>query len=310
MSKSFIIVFFCLFQLNSFAQDFGYFGKKNLLGIHGTWFFRAMPQYFYSEKMYRFDESSSELKNNTLRNHVWHSGFSYRRILSKSNAVGIQFDFYSRNLGDPIHDKRNKLNYSADWAHQGNSLENVYAWSNEIQKAVQMWDLNITPTSVGVLDLKAVWSRTRTLSVLPLGLISTWGLGYQQFKVNYAKPIYASAFTYDFMSGGTSVERETFQLNRAPDGLTNNYWGIGWMWDLSLNYALNKSWLLSFGSDIRGTFLVQQSGRNSVMQDQFPNANNGLPTLEGMVHGRTMNREIRKELVFQNTFRLGLIFAF
>jgi hypothetical protein len=310
MSKLFIIACFSFLPLGLLSQDFGYFGKKNIVGIHGTWFFRAVPQYFHPEKMYRFDEVDNVLKNNVLRNYVWHSGFSYRRIVNKSNAIGVQAEFYSRNLGDPIHDKLNKLNYQADWALQGNSLQNFYAWSDELQKAIQMWDLNITPTSINVLDVKVVWSRTRTMSVLPLGLVSTWGLGFQNFSVNLAKSIYASGFTFDSGTGETSVTRETVKLNSAPNGLVNNYWGLGWMWDLSLNYALNKSWLLSFGSDIRGAFLVQQSAKNSDMQVQFPNSTDGIPTLAGMVHGRNMSSEIRKEMVFQNTFRLGLLFAF
>ncbi len=310
MNRTFIFALFALLPFAVFSQDFGYFGKKNLLGVHGTWFFRAMPQYFHAEKMYRFDEGSNALKNNTFRNHIWHSGVSYRRILNKSHAIGIQAELYSRNIGDPIHDKSDKLNYRADWAIQGLPLDAIYAWSNEIDKAVQMWDLNLTPTSISVIDVKLIWSRSRTISVLPLGLTSTWGLGYQQFSVNHAKNVYASAITYDYMTNETLSNRETFKLNLAPDGLVNNYWGLGWMWDLSLNYALNKSWLLSFGSDIRGTFLVQSSKKNSNMSMAFPDAQNGLPVLEGMIHGRTMNREIRKEMIIQNTFRLGLIFAF
>jgi hypothetical protein len=292
------------------SQDFGYFGKKNLVGVHGTWFFRSMPQYFHPEQLYRFDEKNNDLKNNTLRNHVWHSGLSYKRILSKSHAIGIQAELYTRNLGDPIHDRSNKLNYQAEWALTSNSLDLVYAWSKEIGEVVQLWDLDITPTSINVLDLKALWSRSRTLSVFPLGLTSTWGIGYQYFSVDYTRRVHARAFTMDWQSMETADIPQTFLVNKAPTDLVNNYWGIAWMWDLSLNYALNKNWLLSFGSDIRGTFLVQQSRSSSDMALTFPNDNNSLPVLEGLIYGRNMNREIRKEMVFQNTFRLGLIFAF
>jgi hypothetical protein len=310
MKKINLFALLAFLPLQLFSQDFGYFGKKNLIGVHGTWFFRAMPQYFHPEKMYRFDEGSNSLKSNSFRNHVWHSGLSYRRILNRTHAVGIQAEYYSRQLGDPIHDKVKKLNYRADWATNGADLSQVYAWSNEIQKAMVFNNLDLTPTSFSVFDFKLIWSRSRTSSVFPLGLTSTWGLGFQQFTLNYDKPFYASAFTYDLDLMIASEQRETFRLNAAPDGFVNNYWGIGWMWDLSLNYALKKNFLLSFGSDIRGTFFVQQASGNSVMQDVFPNAPNGLPVLEGMVHGRNMNREIRKEMIIQNTFRLGLIFAF
>ncbi len=212
-----------------------------------------------------------------------------------------------RNLGDPIH-MGNKSNYSSDWA--GNSQALFIAWSNELQQAVGMSDIDLTPSSFSVFDVKLIWSRTRTLSVLPLGLTSTWGLGYQQMNVNYAKTIYASAYTYELDNAQYSADRTTFKLNDAPQDLKNSYFGIGWMWDLSLNYALSKSLIFSVGSDIRGVFMVQKSSGNSNMIDAFPPAYNTLPSLEGMIHGRDFSKEIRKEMLFQNTFRLGLTLAF
>jgi hypothetical protein len=310
MNKKVIIALLAIVPFFIQAQDFGYFGKKNLISIHATGFFRAMPQYFHAEKMYRFDESTNTLRANSFRNFVWHSGVSYRRIINKSHAIGVQAEYYTRQLGDPIHANTKRVNYRADWATQGLALAEINAWSDELQKAVRMSDLDITRTTISVLDFKLIWSRSRSLSVLPLGLTSTWGLGFQQMKTNFSKTIYASGFTYDDLTGEFSSSRETFKVNPAPDGLINNYWGIGWMWDLSLNYALNKSWLLSFGSDIRGTFFATQSSKNSNMNGTFPTNSNGYPDLEGMIHGRNMSREIRKEMVFQNTFRLGLVFAF
>ncbi len=307
MNKNIYIVLLLFLPLFSGAQDYGYFGKKNLLGIHGSWFFRGMPQYFYAEKMYRYDESSNDLRKNSLRNHVWHGGFSYRRILNKSHAIGIQVDYSLRNLGDPIHDGK-KSNYASVWAPSSQDL--YIAWSNELQQAVRMSDINFTPSSFSVLDVKLIWSRTRTLSVLPLGLTSTWGLGYQQMNMNYAKTIYASAYTFDIDNGFYSADRTTFQLNEAPQDLKNSYFGIGWMWDLSLNYALSKSLIFSIGSDIRGVFMVQKNDVNSSMLDVFPPADNTLPSVEGMIHGRDFSKEIRKEMLFQNTFRFGLTLAF
>lgn len=308
MNKNIYFAILLFLPLTSSAQDYGYFGKKNLLGIHGSWFFRGMPQYFYAEKMYRYDEGSNDLRKNSLRNHVWHGGFSYRRILNKSHAIGIQADYSLRNLGDPIHDKVKSMNYSSDWAVNGQAL--AFAWSNELQQAVVMSDIDLTPSSFSVLDVKLIWSRTRTLSVLPLGLTSTWGLGYQQMNVNYAKTIYASAYTYDIDNAQYAADRTTFKLNDAPEDLKNSYFGIGWMWDLSLNYALSKSLIFSVGSDIRGVFMVQKGSGNSNMTDAFPLANYGLPSLEGMIHGRDFSKEIRKEMIFQNTFRFGLTLAF
>jgi hypothetical protein len=310
MNKRIIMLLLAFLPLFAKSQDFGYFGKKNLLGFHGTWFFRAMPQFFYAEKMYRYNENSNNLTCNALRNHVWHAGLSYRRILNKSHAVGIQADYSLRHLGDPFHDKTDKVNFQADWANINVDYSNLSAFSSELGKVVRMSDVNITPTSISVIDIKAIWSRSRTSSVIPLGLTSTWGLGYQMINANFSPSMYASGFTYDDMVGEWSASRETFQLQNAPDDLVNKYWGIGWMWDLSLNYALNKSWMLSFGSDIRGTFLVKQAKSSSDMADLFLSDPNQNITVEGLVYGRNMGKEIRKELIFQNTFRLGLVFAF
>lgn len=307
MNKNIYFVLLLFLPLLSDAQDYGYFGKKNLLGVHGSWFFRGIPQYFYAEKMYRYDETNNALRKNSLRNHVWHGGFSYRRILNKSHAIGIQADYSLRNLGDPFHNG-NKSNYSSVWAPNSQTL--YHAWSNELQQAVEMINIDLTPSSFSVLDVKIIWSRTRSLSVLPLGLTSTWGLGYQQMNVNYAKTIHASAYTFDIDNAQYSADRTTFKLNEAPQDLKNSYFGIGWMWDLSLNYALSKSLIFSVGSDIRGVFMVQQSSGNSKMIDAFPPASNTLPSLEGMIHGRDFSKEIRKEMLFQNTFRFGLTLAF
>lgn len=310
MNKRIIMLLMAFSPLFAKAQDFGYFGKKNLIGFHGTWFFRSMPQFFHAEKMYRYNESTNDLRSNTLRNHIWHSGFTYRRILNKSHAFGIQVDYSTRGLGDPFHDKTDKVNFQADWANINVDYSNLTALSTGLGKIVRMSDLDITPTSISVIDIKAIWSRSRTSSVFPLGLTSTWGLGYQIINTNFSRSMYASGFTYDDMVGDFSASRETFQLQNAPDDLVNKYWGIGWMWDLSLNYALNKSWMLSFGSDIRGTFLVKQAKSSSDMADLFLSDPNQIITVEGLFYGRNMGKEIRKELIFQNTFRLGLVFAF
>lgn len=308
MRKITLLSFIVFLSLGVKSQDYGLFGKKNLVGVHASWFFRSIPQYFYAEKMYRFNEQSNELVSNSLRNHIWHAGFSYRRVVSKKHAFGFQAEYYTRAFGNPIHTKDKKINFKSVWTGDGNLSNNI--WSNELQNTVSMIGMKMTKSSAQVVDLKLIWSRTKTMSVLPIGLVSTLGLGFQNISMNTANPIHINSLQMDTTIMNWSNERATYKLNNAPAGFANDYFGIGWLWDLSLNYPLTKSLIFTVSSDIRGTAFVFWKANDAQRLQEFPTQIDGTPTLEGIIHGRNMSKEIRKEMLFQNTFRVGLTFAF
>lgn len=288
------------------AQDFGYFGKKHSLSLHGNWFFRAVPQVFYKEALYHFQEGSNDFKEQSLRNHVWQIGASYKRSISNRHAWGIQVDYGVRNLGTPNFNWTNSSLVLSPWNHEANPEA---VWSAVESVFVNVPELELSRMSFSNRNLLFTWSRARTATVFPLGLISTLGLGLQHSRISTERSVYARSLTTDSLGSSWSTNQRILSLER-PSDLEHDYLGLVWMWDLSLNYALNKRFLLSIGSDIRGVFGVFQLKNFSAIESHFSPFDQSVPSLEALVYGRNFRKEIAREMRFQNTLKLGICWMF
>ena len=288
------------------SQEFGYFGKKHSLSLQGNWFFRAIPQVFYSEALYHFQEGSNEFKEQWLRNHVWQIGASYKRGISNRHAWGIQVDYGVRNLGTPDFNWTNSSLVLSPWNHEVNPEA---LWSATESVYVNLPELALSRMSFSNRNLLFTWSRARTATVFPLGLISTFGLGLQHSRISSKRSVYARSLTTDSLGSSWSTNQRILSIERPTD-LEHDYLGFVWMWDLSLNYALNKRFLLSIGSDIRGVFGVFQLTDFSAIESHFSPFEQGIPSLEALVYGRNFRKEIAREMRFQNTLKLGICWKF
>jgi len=288
------------------TQKEGYFGKNNILGIHGTWFLRSVPQVFYSEKIYGYREVSDEFVSGFFRNHNWSAGLSYKRIYNENSAVGFQLDLGTRNLGSPNFDLSSRTTFINPWE---NELHQNTVWSASDEKFLNLNEMVLSRTNIINRQAFLTWSRSKTATVMPLGLMSTFGLGVQHTSLNSSQSIYAKSYFSESLNMPWSNEQAIFRTSN-PNSVKNEYLGIVWMWDLSLNYAVSKNWLFTLGSDIRGVAHVFSLTKEAAVLEAFPLSQQGVPTIEGVLYGRNLKKEIRKEMIFQNTFRVGMLFMF
>jgi hypothetical protein len=288
------------------AQKDGYFGKKNMFSLHGNWFFRSVPQVFYQEEIYSYREPSDEFVSGFFRNHIGTVGLSFKRLVSERTAFGLQVDLGMRNLGSPRFDLSSKSTFLSVWS---NELNQNAVWSEGHEKFFKLTDLELSKTKIINRQLLVTWSRTKTTTVMPLGLMSTFGLGVQYASIRGNQNIYAKAYSKDQLDSSWSTDKTIFRTD-APSTLKNDYLGIVWMWDLSLNYAVSRNLIFSLGSDIRGVAHVFSLSKDADFTNAFPLSQQGVPTIEALAYGRNFKKEIRKEMLFQNTFRAGLILMF
>lgn len=297
---------FCCFSFVSIGQDLTFFGKKNTITLHGSWFFRGIPQAFYKESFYNFSPSSQDLVERPFFNHVWHCGFTYKRAFKNQQAFGIQFDLSARNLGSPSFNLASAKTTISPFNH---SVDGNAVWSENAEKFVKLTDLEISKTALSNKQFLVTWSKSRNNSVFPLGLISTFGLGVQLSALQVEKSLYGRSHTSNSLGNLWSNNLEVIRINK-PQNFDKRYLGFVWMWDLSLNYALNKNTLFSIGSDIRGVFGVFQQTKTSDIMDYYSLTYQGVPSLEALVYGRNLRKEIAKEMRFQNTIKLGVSWVF
>lgn len=288
------------------AQDYGYFGKKNMISVHGAWFFRAMPQVFYDEPMYHYKASSGEFKQGFFRNHVWTTGVSYKRILNQQQAFGFQLDLNTRNLASPNFDLSSSRTFISPWNH---NISSQSVWSENLERFVRISDMAISKTNLLNRQLLLTYSRSRTTTIFPIGLTSTLGLGVQYATLNTSANIHARAQTSNQMDGPWGGNKQLFHIQNPID-LKNDYLACAWMWDLSLNYALSNNLIFSISSDMRGVFGVFRITKQEALDRVFGDFENDVPSLEAFVLGRNMRKEIGREMRFQNTLRFGLSFLF
>lgn len=300
------LLILCLVIAKIEAQQTGYFGKQNYFGLHGSWFLRAMPQVFFEETIYHYSNRNEEFVNGFFRNHIGNLGLSYKRLINNRTAIGLQYDFGNRNLGSPIFDFNRWKTFDSPW--QNEFAQNI-AWSNSENRFLDMKDLEINRTQIRNQSFHLTYSRCKTASVFPLGLMSTFGLGIQYSSLNYKRPMYARAFTKEALTDVWSEEMSLTKLT-APQNFENAYLGISWIWDLSINYAINNKLLFSISSELRGVPFVFQLTNTENIKSAFPFGTNQIPSIEAAVYGRNLSREIRKEMFIQNTLRFGLTFAF
>ncbi len=298
--------FFVLTVFSVWTQNTaGYFGKKNMIGLHGTWFLRNLPQVFYKQKIFTYSEQSEEFNTGFFRNHIWHAGFSYKRLVSEKTAFGFQVDLGTRNIGSPSFDPSSKT-YLNPWP---STIDESDVWSSVHEQFLRTNELEISKTNFLNRQVFLTWTRSKTATVFPLGLMSTLGLGMMHSAMNTSKAVYAKSYYRPVQWNSWSNEKAIFSAN-LPVDFTNNYLGVSWMWDLSLNYAISRNVLFSFGSEMRGVLGMFSLNDGAEILNSFPIVQQGHGSLEGLLYGRNFSKEIRREMIFQNTFRVGLIFMF
>jgi len=304
LKSVFIVVL--IFGSKVVAQDGGYFGKKNALNIDGTWFLRSIPQIFYTEDIYFYNPRKDIFQSGYFRNHIWNVGLSYKRLIRKNSALGLRFDLGTRNLGSPNLRADEKSTFSSPWE---NILENAVVWSNDHQKYVDLNNLVLSRTNVVNRQVFVSWSRSKTASVFPIGLTSTFGLGAQWTTMNTTKGVFSKANTKDLLSDPWSVDQEILRTSFTQTS-KDPYLGLAWLWQLDLNYALTRNFLFTIGTDFRGIVHVFRLSKDDEIINRFPLSLNGTPTLESLIYGRNLSNEIRREMIFQNTFKIGLTLVF
>jgi hypothetical protein len=148
---------------------------------------------------------------------------------------------------------------------------------------------------------------------MPLGVVSTLGIGIQSIAMQTNKDAYLYYNYITEFAGNSYFASQIEKLSPPPVNFTNKYWGFLASWDLSINYPISKNLILEFASELRSTFRVKW--RSDVFEQRtfFPkktgNAVGELP-LESTFYARDMTYELRREMFFNNTFRLGLTFMF
>ncbi len=307
MNKSLVIlILLCSQFTQGQTQNRGYFGKQNYFEFQGTWFLRSMPQIFFRETIYHYSNRNDEFKSGFLKNHTGNIGFSYKRILNERAAIGVQYDFGSRNLGSPIFDLNRRTTFSSPWKDY---LNDQIAWSESAQRYLDLKQLEINRTQITNHSTHATYSRSKTSSVFPLGLVNTYGLGVQFSALNTSHPMYASALSKETLDATLSPEKQIFQLNE-PINLDNRYLGLSLFWNISIQYAINDKLLFSLGTEIRSIPWVAQISDPTRIKENFALNNEQIPSIEAVVYGRNLSKEIRKEMLIQNTLRFGLILSF
>lgn len=325
----FISILFCLFTCMGFAQNKGYFGKNNMLTVHGLAFLRGIPQGFYedSRNIFVYNEKQNNLERN-ITNVIWNAGLSFRHITGRSSALGLRYDFGVRKISSPY---AAILNGNTTFTLNPNSyFQPLYGipyedyifttepedyYSNSDGNLVKyMSQIKATATYVSVHSFSFIYSRNKTLSFMPLGIVSTLGIGFQTITMQTKRDTHLAYF---YQTGpdvwNDPIANKVEKISPPPANFKNNYLGVLASWDLSINYPLSKSLILEFASELRSTFHVKWRS-DKIEQSTFfpakPEVTTGPFPIESTFYARNMTYELRREMFFNNTFRLGLTFVF
>lgn len=278
------------------AQISGYFGKKNFVSIHGSWFFDGL---FFPEKAARphfYNARNESFSNSFLRQHNLNAGFSYQRLVSEREAIGIQVETGLVNLptGEIAEDF-------------GNAPVRGYYLSEGL-----FVDRDAVSSRLRMLknDFLLTYAITRTLAIFPLGFTTTMGLGMHQSRM-LLDPVFIRGDLFQTEVDADPVKTDQlFRLDPLSE-TENSYSGVSWFCGFSVNYALNSRFLLSLGTEFRGSFFTRMmssvSSLRNLYKNEFPSQS---LSIEERTFARDLSRQLNRETVFQNKLRIGLTFAF
>jgi hypothetical protein len=323
--KHFLLILLSTGSFLSFSQNSGFFGKKNMLSVHGSAFLRGIPQAFFpsTRAIYTYKEGQADFKWKKI-NPIWNIGGTYRHITGRSSAFGVRYDYAVRAISSPYAENNSSFN-DTPFELPPHFLpvygipifepllfgpEDFYSDAKG-QFIPRLNNAFSTAAFVRVHSFSFVYSRNKTLTFMPLGLVSTFGLGVQSMSMLADRDAYLK---YTYRNDYFSPDIQTIErITPPPTNFENKYWGLMASWDLSINYPISKNIILEFASELRSTFLVAWRSDIATQSAYFPlnpDFEYGHKPLASTFYGRNMKNELRREMIFNNTFRLGLTFIF
>ena len=218
------IIFLILsISLSAFGQDFGFFGKKNVVSFHSTGNMRVLsgvsiPIIDKDRNGYKINRYTSTNKyNETSKLFRYDLRASYKRVVSRQMAVGFEFGYEKFRL--PSIDAMSYSEYA-----NISSLISAPTFNN--------------------FSYLLVVELFGDGSIAPVGVSSSFGIGPK---------FYAFDFNENYR-----YSQSTEMVNVFPE-YDNNMMSIELFWDLTYRVPINHVIAFDLGLRIRSGFLLKRS---------------------------------------------------
>ncbi len=238
-----LIILLCLIGIGakSFGQNLGYFGKKNMISIHGT----ASYPLIYNIILKTSLEGNSYFDENTSGDFSLGFGVSYTRILSRQFGLGFEYNmlnssFYPKSSGDYF--------YESDI--DGSSDNVTFKFKPEQIKVK-------TTTYMPKIEFSASGNSTI------IGLNNQLGFGFTSSKLN-TETIFSRTPTLSDVSEWLQSEvQSNYDKSKTINRDIGNVYGLTFMYAINMRVPVSKSFLINYGARFTAnyTFRMQNNGK-------------------------------------------------
>lgn len=222
----------------SFAQDAGFFGKKNVISINGLGAIPLIQNFFNGGYFYK--NSNGTL---TKANDLFNGGFSigYSHTFSQNFGLGFDFESFFSNIKGP---------------RSGVIAEYIPAYGYDYI------NVNLNHEALGLRTLTFMPKIEYQINgnELPIGIVNQFGIGYTTTKV--IEKDYDYVITYPHPDNYEGLE------NKRVFDEKSTYNGLTIMYAFNVRTPISKSLIINYG--IRYSLNIIFSG--NYFYDQLPSS--------------------------------------